>query len=149
MKIWLNIWIVIVMLTAGYHPVYAADGAEAFDIGKGEVIKTITHSASLQSEVGKWLASITGPVGSLNIEPASGIAIKVELAPPLKVSNPWVTGTVTQVVLFVGQSAAYTPKLLIFTQANEVVAVTFKHDVKRFLKSNGLYSHELNLVMPN
>ncbi|MBP1967863.1 hypothetical protein [Paenibacillus aceris] len=149
MKRFVCIWAVIVMLTAGYNPVYAADGAEAFDIEKGEVIKSITHSASLQSEVGKWLSAIAGPVGSLNIEPTSGIAVKVELAPPLKINNQWVSGTVTQVVLFVSQSPSYTPKLLIFTKENEVVAVTLKYNFKRFLKSNDLYRPQLNLSIPN
>lgn len=149
MKIIMCIWTVVLLLSVSYNPVLAADGAEAFDIQKGEVMKTIPHSANLQSEVEKWLSAVDGPVGSLNIEPDSGIAIKIELAPPLKINNPWIKGTVTEVVLFVSQSATYSPKLLIFTQENKVLAMALKYDLRSFFKKNDLYRPQLNLSMPN
>lgn len=149
MKIFMCIWTVVLLLSASCLPVSAADGAEAFDIQKGEVVKIIPHSAQLQSEVEKWLAAIEGPVGSMNIEPDSGIAIKIELAPPLKINNPWLKGTVTQVVLFVSQSDTYTPKLLVFTQENNMIAMTLKYDLHTFFIRNNLYHPQLNLSMPN
>lgn len=149
MKILMCIWTVVLLLSTSYISASAADGAEAFDIQKGEVVKSIPHSANLQSEVEKWLIAIDGPVGSLNIEPKSGIAVKIELAPPLKINNPWIKGTVTQVVLFVSESDSYTPKLLIFTQENNVLAMAFKYDLQSFLKRYDLYRPQLNLSMPN
>lgn len=103
----------------------------------------------LQGEVEKWLSAIDGPVGSLNIEPDSGIAVKFELAPPLKINNRWIKGTVTQVVLFVSESDSYTSKLLIFTQENNMLAIALKYDLNSFLKRNDLYRPQLNLSMPN
>lgn len=136
-------------MSISYISASAADGAEAFDIQKGEVVKTIPHSAYLQGEVEKWLSAIDGPIGSLNIEPARGIAIKIELAPPLKSNNPWIKGTVTQVVLFVSESDTYAPKLLIFTQENNMLGVALKYDLHPFLKRYDLYRPQLNLSMPN
>jgi hypothetical protein len=125
--------------------VSALDGAEVFDIQKGDVVKTIKNTASLQREVEKWLSSIVGHVGSLKIEPDNGIAIKIELAPPLKVNNQWLIGTVTEVVLFVSQSDTYYPTLLIFTKEKNVIAIHIHHDLKTFLNANNLYNPKLNL----
>jgi hypothetical protein len=149
LKILMCVMTVLLLLRISYIPAIAADGAEAFDIQKGEVVKTIPHSANLQREVEKWLSAIDGPIGSLSIEPDSGIAVKVELAPPLKINNPWIKGTVTQVVLFVSESDSYTPKLLIFTQDNHVLGMALKYDLHSFLKKNDLYRPQLNLSMPN
>lgn len=126
----------------------AFDGVEVFDIQKGEVVKTIEHLASLQNEVGKWLSSIAGPVGSLHIEPANGIGIKIELAPPLKIDNQWLKGTVTEVVLFVSQTDTYYPTLLIFTKENHTVAFNIQYDLKVFLVTHHLYHEQLNLKNP-
>jgi hypothetical protein len=130
---------IIVTLTCfDAQTVSAIDGAEVFDIQKGEVVKTINNSASLQSEVEKWISSIAGPVGSLKIEPDNGIGIKIELTPPLKVNNQWMTGTVTEVVLFVSKTKTYDPMLLIFTKENSVIAVNIHYDLKTFLKKNNI-----------
>ncbi|MHA7746497.1 hypothetical protein [Paenibacillus chondroitinus] len=69
MKILMCIWTVVLLFSVSCLPVSAADGAEVFDIQKGEVVKSFPHSAQLQSEVEKWLAAIEGPIGSMNIEP--------------------------------------------------------------------------------
>ncbi|WP_090815556.1 hypothetical protein [Paenibacillus sp. yr247] len=103
----------------------------------------------MQSEVEKWLSSISGAVGSLNIEPDNGLGIKIELAPPLKIKNKWITGTVAEVVLFISQTETYYPTLLIFTKEDSVIAVSINHDLKVFLKTNNLYNPELNLNNPS
>jgi hypothetical protein len=141
---------IIVTLTCFFtvEIAHASDGAEVFDIQKGEVVKIIKNSASLQHEVENWLSSIAGPVGSLAIEPDNGIGILIELTPPLKVKNQWLWGTVTKVVLFVSQTETYYPTLLIFTKENSVIAVNIEHDLKIFLKTNNLYNKELNLNNP-
>lgn len=127
---------------------YAFDGAEVFDIQEGEVVQTIEHSASLQNEVEKWLSSIAGPAGSLHIEPANGIGIKIELAPPLKVDNQWMIGTITEVVLFVSLAETYYPTLLIFSKDHHVVAFNIQYDLKAFLITHHLYQEQFNLKNP-
>lgn len=128
--------------------VCAFDGAEVFDIQKGEVVKTINHSASLQKEVENWLSSIAGPVGSMRIEPINGIGIKIELAPPLKVENQWLNGTVTEVVLLLSQTETYYPTLLIFTKEHQVAAVNIQYDLGKFLIMHNLYHEQFNLKNP-
>lgn len=142
---------IIVALTCfNVQTVRAFDGAEVFDIEKGEVVQTINNPTNLQSEVEKWLSSITGPVGSFKIEPDNGIGIKIELAPPLKISNQWIIGTVTQVVLFVSRTETYYPTLFIFTKENNAIAVNIHCDLEIFLKTNNIYDPELNLNhLPN
>lgn len=126
--------------------VEASDGAEVFDINKGEIILTIPNSNSLQNHVKEWLASVKGTVGSLNIEPRDGIAIKIPLTPPYKITTDWITGIVTEVVMFISPSKTYFPTLLIFTKENGFIAVHFKGNrLKIFLKENNLYNRKLNL----
>ena len=62
----------------------ASDGAEVFDIKKGEIVLTIKNSNSLQNQAKEWLSSANGTVGSLKIEPSEGIAIKIPLCPLTK-----------------------------------------------------------------
>lgn len=112
------------------RPAMAMEGAEVFDVQKGEVVKSIPHSETLQLEVLKWLNAITGGIGSLTIDPKEGTGLKVELAPPLNIHNRWVDGTVTQVVLFVSRQALYEPILLVFTRENGVTAVNIHCDGK-------------------
>lgn len=82
MKSLSSILVLLVALTCtNLKTVYAYD-AEVFDIQKGEIVKLITNSEILQRDVLKWLDSITGPVGSLKIEPDSGIGVKIVLTPP-------------------------------------------------------------------
>ncbi|NQX71762.1 hypothetical protein HQN90_37445 [Paenibacillus alba] len=70
---------IVALLTVFHvHSVEAFDGAEVFDIQKGEVVATIKNSPSLQSEVAKWLSSISGPVESLHIEPDRGLGFLEE-----------------------------------------------------------------------
>ncbi|SDM81454.1 hypothetical protein SAMN04487897_101132 [Paenibacillus sp. yr247] len=85
----------------------------------------------------------------MNIEPDNGLGIKIELAPPLKIKNKWITGTVAEVVLFISQTETYYPTLLIFTKEDSVIAVSINHDLKVFLKTNNLYNPELNLNNPS
>lgn len=128
----------------------ASDGAEVFDIKKGEIILTIENSNSLQNQVKEWLSTANGNVGSLKIEPNDGIAIKITLMPPYKVNNDRITGTVTEVVLFISPSKTYFPTLLVFTKENGLIAVHVKtHSLKTFLKKNKLYNSELNLSEPS
>jgi hypothetical protein len=124
----------------------AAEGAEVFDIAKGEVVRTIENSSSLQDLVKGWLSSAGELAGSLNIEPSDGIAIKVPLTPPYPLQKEWIMGTVTEVVLFIGRSPKYEPTLLILTRENRMAAVRLKeHNLEKFLKDNKLYSTDLNL----
>ncbi|KRE61917.1 hypothetical protein [Paenibacillus sp. Soil750] len=127
----------------------ASDGAEVFDIKKGEIIQTIENSNSLQNQVKEWLTTANHNVGSLRVEPNDGIAIKITLMPPYKVNNDMIIGTVTEVVLFVSPSNTYFPTLLVFTKENGLFAVHVKtHSLKTFLKKNKLYKLELNLSEP-
>jgi hypothetical protein len=129
--------------------VQASDGAEVFDIKKGEIVQTIKNSQSLQNQVKEWLSSTSGIAGALKIEPNDGIAIKIPLIPPYKIHNELVKGTVTEVVMFIGRSSTYYPTLLIFTKENHIIAVhVANHHLKDFLKKNKLYTSELNLSEP-
>ncbi|MDQ0888815.1 hypothetical protein QFZ81_003903 [Paenibacillus sp. V4I9] len=130
--------------------VRASDGAEVFDIKKGEIILTIRNSNSLQNQVKELLSSANGAVESFKIEPNDGIAIKISLMPPYKINNGWITGTVTEVVMFISPSKTYFPTLLVFTKENGLVAVHVKtHSLKTFLKKNKLFNSELNLSQPS
>lgn len=125
----------------------ASDGAEVLDIKKGEIILTIKNSNSLQNQAKEWLSSVDCTVGSLKVEPSEGIAIKIPLMPPYKVNNDWITGTVTEVVMFISPSKTYFPTLLVFTKEEGLVAVHVKnHSLKTFLKKNKLFNPELNLT---
>jgi predicted ATP-grasp superfamily ATP-dependent carboligase len=129
--------------------VVASDGTEVYDIRKGEVVLTIQNSNSLQNLVKDWLSSAIGIAGWFRIEPNDGIAIKIPLTPPYKVQNKWITGTVTEVIMFVGRSKTYYPTLLVLTKENHLMAVYIKdHNLENFLKENKLYSSELNLSAP-
>lgn len=130
--------------------VEASDGAEVFDINKGEIILTIPNSNSLQEQIREWLNAVNGTVVSFAIEPSEGIAIKIPLTPPYKINTEWITGTVTEVVMFISSSKTYFPTLLIFTKEHEVIAVHFKSSsLKAFLKQNKLYNSKFNLADPS
>ena len=74
--------------------VEASEGAEVFDIKKGEIILTIENTNALQTQAREWISSVSGIAGSLNIEPSDGLAIKILLTPPYKVNHEWIKGTV-------------------------------------------------------
>ncbi|MBD0384105.1 hypothetical protein [Paenibacillus sedimenti] len=132
------------------QPVWATEGAEVFDIRKGDIVLTIPNSNLLQNQVKEWLSSASGIAGSFRIEPSDGIAIKIPLTPPCKIRNKWISGTVTEVILFIGKLDTYNPTLLVFTKENHLVAVHIKSkDLKTFLKENNLYSSDLNLGAPH
>ncbi|MNK86601.1 hypothetical protein D3C87_1065180 [compost metagenome] len=127
--------------------VAATEGAEVFDIRKGEVVQLIPNSNLLQNQAKHWLSSIIGVAGSFKIEPIEGIAIKIPLTPPFSITNNWINGTVTEVIMFVGKSKNYYPILLVITKNNRFVAVHIRnHNLESFLKENKLYSSELNLA---
>jgi hypothetical protein len=145
----LLILIVISVSVFFAQTVQASDGAEVFDIKKGEIVQTIKDSQSLQNQVKKWLSSACGIAGSFKIEPNDGIAIKAPLIPPYKIQNEFVNGTVTEVVMFISRSSSYYPTLLIFTKENHTIAVhVANYHLKDFLKKNNLYTPELNLSEP-
>ncbi|NQX58239.1 hypothetical protein [Paenibacillus qinlingensis] len=126
--------------------VIAMDGAEVFDIKKGEITQAIPNSNALQIQAREWLSSITGIVESLHIEPSEGIAIKIPLLPPHKLTSNWITGTVTEIVMFISISKTYFPTLLIFTRENGFIAVHFKSSsLKSFLQEYKLDYPSLNL----
>jgi hypothetical protein len=134
---------------ASPHAVKATEGAEVFDIRKGEVVLTIPNSNSLQNQVKGWLSSASGIAGSFRIEPNDGIAIKIQLTPPFKVQNKWITGTVTEVIMFVGRTQTYYPTMLVFTKEDQLLAFhVIDHKLESFLKENKLYSSELNIGTP-
>jgi len=128
------------------HNVGATEGAEVFDIRKGEVIATIPNSALLQDQARMWLSSVNGIAGAVQIEPNDGIAIKVMLTPPQEIHNLWITGTATEVVVFIGKEQNYKPTLLVFTKENRLIAFLMKDGMlENFLKQNNLYSPDLNV----
>ena len=122
----------------------ALEGPEVFDMKKGEIVLTLPNSNSLQNQVKNLLSSsVSGIAGALRIEPSDGLAIKVPLTPPYIVRNKWITGTVTEVVIFVGKTQAYNPTMLVFTKENNFVAVYIKGDtLKTFLKESNLYQSD-------
>lgn len=127
--------------------VAAMDDAEVFDIKKGEITQAIPNSNALQIRAREWLSSITGNVKSLHIEPSEGIAIKIPLLPPYKLTSSWITGNVTEIVIFISTSESYFPTLLIFTRENEFIAVHFKSsNLKLFLQEYKLDYPNLNLA---
>ncbi|MDF2962805.1 MAG: hypothetical protein K0S39_4540 [Paenibacillus sp.] len=129
--------------------VQASNGAEVFDIKKGEIVQTIQNSQALQNQVKDWLSSASGIVSSFNVEPNDGLAIKIPLVPPYEIHNDLVNGTVTEVVMFISRSSTYYPTLLIFTKENHIIAVhVANHHLKDFLKENKLYTPEFNLREP-
>ncbi|TXK71674.1 hypothetical protein [Paenibacillus sp. N3.4] len=146
----LLIWIVISISTICTQAVQAFDGAEVFDINKGEVIQTIVNSQSLQDQVKLWLSSASLIAGSFNIQPNDGIAIKIPLIPPYKTDNELINGTVTEVVMLISRSSTYYPTLLIFTKENHTLAVhVATQGLKNFLKKNQLFTPELNISDPD
>jgi hypothetical protein len=141
--------LIVALTCTNLKTVNAYDGAEVFDIQKGEVVKLISNSTFLQREVGRWLDSISGHVGSLKVEPDIGIGVKIVLTPPQNIKNQWINGTVTEVVLLISRTETFYPTLLVFTKENSVVAVNIHFDLMTFLKMNNLYDPELNLKSPN
>jgi hypothetical protein len=137
---------VALLVSSAPQSAKAAEGAEVFDIAKGEVVRTIENSSSLQDLVKGWLSSAGELAGSLNIEPGDGIAIKVPMTPPYPLQKEWIMGTVTEVVLFIGRSPKYEPTLLVLTRENQMAAVRLKEqNLEKFLKDHKLYSTDLNL----
>ncbi len=146
MKNPIRICTVAIFLTIWFTPpVHAQDGAEVFDIDKGEVVRAIPHSESLQQEAGKWLASIHGPIGRMRLDPDSGIGIKIELAPPQSIDTPWIKGMVSEVVLLIGKEKTYAPTLLVITREDRSAAFHIDYNLKPFLMKNKLYDPNLNL----
>lgn len=147
MKIFCMLLVVGIVCCYTSQTVAATEGPEVFDIKKGEIVLTFPNSNSLQNQAKNWLtSSVSGIAGALRIEPSDGIAIKVPLTPPYMVQNKWITGTVMEVVIFVGKKQTYNPTMLVFTKENNFVAVHIKGDtLKTFLNENNLYSSELYL----
>ncbi|WP_211750223.1 hypothetical protein [Paenibacillus sp. Marseille-Q4541] len=83
MKILYMLLVVGMISLCPSQTVGAKEGAEVFDIKKGEIVLTIPNSNALQSQVRDWLSSsVSGIAGEFKIEPSDGIAIKVPLTPP-------------------------------------------------------------------
>ncbi|MBP1989610.1 hypothetical protein [Paenibacillus eucommiae] len=152
MKLLVRSLLILTVITIGLsfvQAVHASDGAEVFDIKRGEIVQRIQNSQLLQSQVKEWLSSAIGIARSFNIEPNDGLAIKIPVTPPYSIHHELVNGTVTEVVMFIGRSSTYFPTLLIFTKENNFIAVHIaNHQLKDFLEENKLYTPELNLSEP-
>ena len=131
--------------------VAATEGVEVFDIGKGEIILSMSNSASLQNQAQQWLSSsVIRTAGAFRIEPNDGIAIKIPVTSPDRVHGEWIKGTITEIVIFVGTSETYDPTMLVFTKENHTVAVHIRGEtLMTFLKENQVYRSDLYLGSNN
>jgi len=144
----IRILLVVGVMVLSFAPqaVWATEGAEVFDIIKGEVVATIPNSDLLQNQVKSLLSSVVGVAGVFRIEPNDGIAIKVKLAPPYRVRNQWITGTVKEVIVIVGRNQTYAPTMLVFMEDHHFLGFHVNSDtLTAFLKGVNLYSSELDL----
>ncbi len=139
--------LIIIMLFNTFVPIAMAnDSFELFDVNKGEVVSSTDNSLSLQTVVKNWIFSAIGVNSSFEIEPPNGIAVKIKLTPPIQVQSKWMTGIVSEVVLFVSESNSYLPTLLIIRKGENPLALHLRgEEVRSFLNNNNINSEKLNL----
>lgn len=151
MKLFLTLMLVGLIGFYSYpQSVKATDGAEVFDIKKGEVLATIPYSDGLRNQIIYLLSSVKGVVKAVKIEPRDGIGIKVKLAPPQKVQSKWIKGTVTEIVILVGRNRTFPPTMLVYLKDSHSLALHIRgENLAYILKRLNLYSSDLYLGTKN
>ncbi|AZN42054.1 hypothetical protein [Paenibacillus albus] len=106
---------------------------QAFDVVQGKVVKSVPNSAEYQGYAKSWLKGVTGLSPKLTADDKCGYVFRIPLDEPTAV-NAGGTQVMTQdVFLF------YCPKkpqlLLVFDENRKPYLMTFKGNIKPFLKA--------------
>ncbi|WP_036709803.1 hypothetical protein [Paenibacillus pinihumi] len=132
-------WMCLIMLDSGAA---AANGArdhkpvQIFDIQAGKVVKTMENDQQFQQYAAGWLASVSGLSPQFTPENKCGYVFRVPLEQPIEVKAGEIKVTASDVFLF------YCPEkpasLLIFDAERKPYILSFKSDLKPFLRKVGL-----------
>ncbi len=114
---------------------------EIFDITKGEVIKKVQHSNSIQKIVDSFLNGISGMYVKVKAFPDKGYIVRIPLNPPVKVQTHWLKyyniNSVDQVfVLFPQQGSPY---LLVLDDKLRPYFFNFTGNTEELLKKLDFY----------
>ncbi|WP_209124714.1 hypothetical protein [Alkalihalobacillus sp. BA299] len=115
---------------------------EIFNIEKDQVIKKIPMQAREYQEVEKIIEGINNIQKKFNPLPTKGIMIKVPLEPSIKVENQWFNDLVDQVIFILPEDED--PYLLLFTDENTPIFLTFKGNMDTFLSKINFHSSQAN-----
>ncbi|MBM7563485.1 hypothetical protein [Paenibacillus sacheonensis] len=106
---------------------------QAFDVVAGKVVKTVPNSPEYQGYAKSWLKTTTGLSPKLQPEDKCGYVFRIPLDEPTAVKAGAEQVTTQDVFLF------YCPKkpqlLLIFDENRKPYLLTFKANIKPFLKA--------------
>lgn len=105
---------------------------EVFDVIKGDVIRRINSTPSLQNEAENSLKGITGMYTKVKAFPEKGYIIKVPLDPAMEVNNQWLRSKVNDVfIIFPHQESPY---LMVLDSKKRPLFFNFNASVSEFQK---------------
>jgi hypothetical protein len=109
---------------------------EIFDPKKDKVVKLVQLNPEIQSLVAGWIKDIKSLYGG-GIDPVTddGYAVKVPLAPPLKVNNDCLKATVYEVFILVPENKP--PFYMIFENETKLTCFAFNGDINKLSKALG------------
>lgn len=109
---------------------------QAFDVVQGKVVKSVPNSAEYQDYAKLWLKGVTGLSPKLSADDKCGYVFRIPLDEPTAVKAGNEQVMTQDVFLF------YCPKkpqlLLIFDENRKPYLLTFKGNIKPFLKKMNL-----------
>ena len=107
---------------------------EIFDIGKGEVIKSLSVNHLVYNEAIEYLKGITGMYPKVNALPGEGYIVRIPLEPSVFVKNQWIDETLNEIyVIFPSKDES--PYLLILDDKKRPLFFTFNANTDVLLKT--------------
>ena len=114
---------------------------EIFDIVKGQVIKKVKSTQSIQDQTLRYLDRISGLSVNVNVFPDKGYIVRIPISPKVQVKNHWLNDNGIHAVdeVFVMLPAQDNPYLLLFDDRSRPYCFVFIGTLDVLLKELGFY----------
>lgn len=111
------------------------ENIEVFDINQQTVVKIVPNDYEIQKLVQNYIQGIDGVYSKFNPIPEKGYAVKIPLAPAVKVDNKEIKVPIEQVILMCPENER--PFLMLMQDENKLSCFTFKGSSLVLLESIG------------
>ena len=129
--------IVVVIILFLYPTMVSAEGSkniEIFNINQERVVKIIEPNEELEGIVLNYLHEADGFVAKCDPIPREGYAIRVPLRSSVNMHNPWVNGTVSEIIVMVS-GKELEPFLVVFEDGDRFLCLSFKENLDKLSKA--------------
>ena len=111
------------------------DEIQIFDVGKGNVVKKMKSTPTLQAEAEKVINSITGLYVKVQPLPEKGYIVRIPMSPPMTVQSRYINAIVDKIyVIFTKNNP---PIVLILDSRNKPFVYNFSSSTEALKKNLG------------